>query len=115
MKIPNNTEAVVNTSKITDYLLSDTHETGRHKAAFFNSFGFEVNSLTIFEKALKTHALERDIEEISVSDYGKKYKLECVIETPDQRNPCIVTIWIIENGTDEPRLITAYPAKQKSN
>jgi hypothetical protein len=111
MKMPNNTEAVVDANKITDYLLSDTHEIGKHKAKFFKSFGFDESSPTIFEEALKTHAVERDIVKDNDSPFGTKYKLECDIETPDERNPCIVSVWIIEKDTDEPRLITAYPAK----
>ncbi|MCG2461461.1 hypothetical protein K8352_11930 [Flavobacteriaceae bacterium F89] len=109
--MPNNTEAVVDANKITDYLLSDTHEIGKHKAKFFKSFGFDENSPTIFEEALKTHAVEREIVNNNDSPFGTKYKLECDIETPDERNPCIVSVWIIENDMDEPRLITAYPAK----
>ncbi len=111
MKMPNKTEAVVDANKISDYLLSDTHEIGKHKAAFFKRFGFDANSPTIFEEALKTHAIEREILKYDVSPFGTKYKLECDIETPDQRNPCIVSVWIIENDTIEPRLVTAYPAK----
>lgn len=114
MKMPNNTKVAVDQSKITDYLLSDTHEIGKHKAVFFKSFGFENNSPTIFEEALKTHAIEREIVTNDDSPYGKKYKLECDIETPDQRNPCIVSVWIVDNITDEPRLITAYPAKRNT-
>lgn len=111
MKMPNNTEAIVDTNKITDYLLSDTHEIGKHKAAFFKSFGFDVSSPITITKALKAHAEERVILNSKDSPYGKKYELECEIETPDDRNPCIVSVWIIENNTNEPRLITAYSAK----
>jgi len=110
MKMPNNTEAVVDANKITDYLLSDTNEIGKHKAKFFKSFGFDESSPTIFEEALKTHAVEREIVNNNDTPFGTKYKFECDIETPD-RNPCIVSVWIIENDTEEPRLITAYSAK----
>jgi hypothetical protein len=111
MKIPNNTEAIVDANKITDYLLSETHEQGKSKAAFFKRFGFDSSSSTIFEEALKTHAVDREIVKENDSPYGKKYQLECDIDTPDERNPCIVSVWIVENDSDEPRLITAYPAK----
>jgi hypothetical protein len=37
--------------------------------------------------------------------------LKCEIKTPDERNPCIVTVWIVENGQEVPKLVTAYPAK----
>ena len=41
--------------------------------------------------------------------FGVKYKLSCEIQTPDKRNPCIITIWIVEAGMKAPKLITAYP------
>jgi hypothetical protein len=39
MKLPNCEQAVVAEAKITRYLLSETHEDGKHKAAFFTHFG----------------------------------------------------------------------------
>jgi hypothetical protein len=39
MKLPNHEHALVPQEKITGYLLSLTHRDGRHKAAFFVSFG----------------------------------------------------------------------------
>lgn len=42
MKLPNVGGAVVAQEKIIDYLLSDTHRDGRHKAVFFKRFGFTI-------------------------------------------------------------------------
>mgnify|MGYP001794619306 CR=1 FL=1 len=28
----------------------------------------------------------------------------------DERNPCIVTVWIVEKDQEGPKLVTAYPA-----
>jgi Domain of unknown function (DUF6883) len=42
MKLPYYEQVVVTREKVVDYLLSDTHRDGRHKAAFFNRFGFAV-------------------------------------------------------------------------
>jgi hypothetical protein len=35
MKLPNYEQVVITREKVVDYLLSDTHRDGRHKAAFF--------------------------------------------------------------------------------
>ena len=40
MNLPNLEKAVVSRVKVCDYLLSETHRDGRHKAAFFHRFGF---------------------------------------------------------------------------
>lgn len=111
MKIPNNNQSFVADNKITDYLLSEMHEIGKRKAEFFKRFGFDLSDVETFKGSLIQHSIDRDIEKTNVSDFGNKYELKCEIKTPDERNPCIVTVWIVENGQQEPKLITAYPAK----
>ena len=110
MKLPNNNTSYIEEDKMTKYLLSPNHEIGRHKADFFNRFGFSLDNIDEFETALKNHSIEREINDVRTNQYGTKYELRCEIITPDQRNPCIVTVWIIENGSDAPKLITAYPS-----
>lgn len=110
MKLPNNNQSFVADNKITHYLLSETHEEGKHKAAFFKHFGFDLADIATFKDSLIRHSIEREIEETKKSDFGIKYELKCEIKTPDERNPCIVTVWIVENGQKEPKLVTAYPA-----
>lgn len=110
MKMPNNELSIVTDSKITDYLLSDTHEQGKSKADFFKRFDFDLSDIEIFREALIQHSNEREIEQIKNSGFGNKCELKCEIKTPDERNPCIVTVWIIENNSESPKLVTAYPA-----
>jgi len=45
------------------------------------------------------------------SRYGKRYSVDGVIETPDKRQPRpnLRTVWILETGSNAPRLITAHP------
>ncbi|TRW25964.1 hypothetical protein FMM05_07010 [Flavobacterium zepuense] len=111
MKIPNNNQSFVAESKITEYLLNEIHEIGKHKADFFKRFGFDLADIGTFKGSLIQHSIDRDIEKTKKSDFGTKYELKCEITTPDERNPCIVTVWIVEDGQDEPKLVTAYPAK----
>jgi hypothetical protein len=110
MKMPNNDLSIVVDKKITDYLLSETHEVGKHKAEFFKRFGFRLSDIETFRKSLIQHSIDREIEFVNNSDFGNKYKLKCELQTPDGRNPCIITVWIAENEEDSPKLITAYPA-----
>jgi hypothetical protein len=42
MKLPKYEQVVITREKVVDYLLSDTHRDGRHKAAFFKRFGLTV-------------------------------------------------------------------------
>ena len=111
MKIPKNNLSFVADNKITDYLLSDIHEIGKHKADFFKRFGFDISDVDTFKGSLIQHSIDREIEKTKDSDFGVKYELKCEIKTPDKRNPCIVTVWIVENEQEVPKSVTAYPAK----
>ncbi|MEJ7823651.1 MAG: DUF6883 domain-containing protein [Chitinophagaceae bacterium] len=108
--MPNNEQSIVVDKKITEYLLSDSHEIGKHKANFFKRFGFDISDIETFKHSLIQHSVEREIEQTKNTEYGNKYELKCEFQTPDERNPCIVTVWIIENGKQKPTLITAYRA-----
>jgi len=111
MKMPNNEQSIVDDKKITEYLLSDSHEIGKHKADFFKRFGFDISDIEVLKVSLIQHSKEREIEHTKNTDYGNKYELKCEIQTPDDRNPCIVTVWLIEHDKLNPTLVTAYPAK----
>jgi filamentous hemagglutinin len=54
--------------------------------------------------------VDRDVVQAKNTAFGDKYELKCELRTPDKRNPCIVTVWIVEKGQEAPKLITAYPA-----
>jgi hypothetical protein len=109
MKMPNNEQAFVADNKIDDYLLSDIHIDGKHKAAFFKRFGFDSFEQETFKKSLLDHAKTREVVTTTEDGYGTKYVLECELKTPDERNPCVKSVWIIVNEESDPRLVTAYP------
>lgn len=81
MKIPNNEYSWVADNKITDYLLSETHEIGKHKAEFFKHFGFSLNDIDTFKDSLIQHSIDRDIVETKNSNFGVKYELKCEFRT----------------------------------
>jgi hypothetical protein len=110
MKLPNSDHSVVDNDKIDKYLLSDVHTDGKHKAAFFKRFGFSNGEPEIIVTSLKEHAIDRDVVGTEDNAQGKKYELVCEFKTPDFRNPCIRSIWIIKHNETFPRFVTAYPA-----
>lgn len=108
--MPNCELSSVHTDKIQKYLLSDTHKDGKSKAVFFKMFGFEQATPDTFRDSLLDHANNREVTKMEENGQGIKYVLECEMETPDERNPCIRTIWIIKSSEKAPKLVTAYPA-----
>lgn len=108
-KLPRNGELLVERGKIVDYLLSEAHPDGKAKAQFFAARGFASDQWQIFAKALCWHGREREVEAETLTKFGTKYTLRCELVTPDGHNPCIFTVWIMEDDAPS-RLVTAYPA-----
>lgn len=107
-RLPRPDEFVVESRKLTDYLLCESHPDGASKAKFFRGFGFDVSRAGILAEALVQHGRTRDVVEVSATGFGMKYVVQCSLITPDERDPCIRSAWIAE-GSEAPRLVTAYP------
>ena len=50
-----------------------------------------------------------NVTKVVESEYGTRYSVDGLLETPDSRNPYVRTVWIIEKQSTTPRLITAHP------
>ena len=94
---------------MTDYLLSETHATGKFKAKFFRNLGFDETNADLLEESIRKLAQGNNIKEESSSPYGKKYIIDGKIDTPSERLVMMRTVWIIEKGQKRPRFITIYP------
>ena len=112
MRLPNAEQARVDRNKITDYLLSVTHADGRSKAEFFDRFGFRVEEWQRLAEALRVHGASHQAIRVVETSYGTRYSVDGALETPDERNPIVRTVWMIDRGSDTPRLITAHPLRR---
>lgn len=111
MKLPNHEHASMSREKLVDYLLSTTHRDGRHKAAFFNSFGFAAENWQALADALIGHAHDHDVTKEEDSPFGTRYIVEDTMAMADGRIALIRTVWFIVTGEDIPRFVTAYPLR----
>ena len=89
MKLPNLENANVPQAKITDYLLSPTHATGRGKAKFFIRFGFSAETWEVLANALLSHAKEHEVTKLERTPFGTRYVIEGTLETPVKRTPLV--------------------------
>jgi hypothetical protein len=112
MELPFIDSLRVDHSKITNYLLNEV--TSRGKATFFLRLGFRVEEWETLALALKVQARDNPVTSIIDSPYGKRYSVDGPIDTPSNRQPRprVRTVGILENGTQTPRLITAYPVQE---
>ena len=109
MLLPFSDKAFVSLTKLTDYLLNLNHAGGGSKAAFFTSLGYNHLNIHQFTLALLDIAETEQVTKIFNTAFGTKYIIDRVLLTPNGRNPLITTVWIIENQSDIPKLVTAYP------
>lgn len=98
----------IDQAKILDYLLNLSHKDGGPKAKYFRNRGFTPETWQIMVEALHKHGATQPVTEMSESRHGRRFTVECEIQTPDGMNPCILTAWIQE-GDKPPRLVTAHP------
>lgn len=110
-KLPQIDAALIPQKKIVNYLLSETHDSGRDKANFFRRFGFTSEAWETLAQALRHHASQHEIAKIEPSPFGKRYVVEGSLQTPSGRVPQVRVVWFIDNRETVPRFVTAYPLK----
>jgi hypothetical protein len=108
--LPNAQKAFVQREKLAEYLLDLTHKDGGPKAAFLLGFGFELADWKALRIALLEHARTRDVVRKRVTIFGDIFEVVGELSTPDGRNPTIKSVWMIDHGSDAPRLITLIPS-----
>jgi filamentous hemagglutinin len=108
-QLPRVANAILGDRKITQFLLSTVRPTGASEAKFFMSFGFSPGNLAELKSALLNHPLNNPVTSQRSNRFGQKFEVSCSLAAPDGRNPCIISVWIIEPPDANPRFITAYP------
>lgn len=99
----------VDIRKLRDYCLNPEHDEGKHKARLFSStLGITTDDAEelrqIILKVVKTHQVRLGRRD----EFGQRYTLDFTLEWQD-RSATIRSGWIIEEGSDVPRLTTCYP------
>ncbi len=94
---------------ILEYLLSETHPTGRHKAKAFRKLGFEPEHWSWLALALKLVAISGSVERHTVIPFGTLYLVSGTLIGPSGRAARFGTVWLAPTGDMAPRLVTAYP------
>ena len=113
MRLPDSEQAVIDSEKLRDYLLSPSHPVGRFKAVFFSSLGYAQENWKDFEADLRRQHLTQEAVLRQETSYGRKYEIRGKIEGPAGRTGDVVSIWIILAGEKVPRFVTAYPGDRR--
>ncbi len=108
-KLPNAKKAIIESTKICDYILSVNHPAGRFKARFFMAFGYSSKNWKKFKYDILKLAVTGQVTKTESNEYGIKYEVQGNLSAPNGESVSVTTVWIILNDDDTPRLITAYP------
>jgi hypothetical protein len=106
-RLPNSDRAIVEQRRIREYLLNLAHVAGGPKARFFIAHGFASDAWAPLQVSLIIQGRVNSVTRIVETKWGTRYTVECKCPTQDERNPCIQTVWQMEDGS--PRLLTAIP------
>ena len=108
MKLPNVERAVVESAKIRDYLLSESHPVGRFKSPVFRALGYSAVAWETLADDLRRHAMENEAVATEANAYGQKYEVHGTLNGPSGEI-LVLAVWIVLNDEDFPRFVTAYP------
>ncbi len=109
MKLPEAERALIDVRKLRDYVLSPEHPVGRFKAAFFAGLGFTSSNWSTLELELRKLAQQGSTEPGPRTTFGQKYLVRGKITGPAGRAAVVLTVWIVLEGEEVPRLVTVYP------
>ena len=108
-QLPNAERAIVEDAKLAGYLLDLAHHDGDSKARFFLAHGFRTDWPADLRAALIAHGQAHPVASVRSLPYGMRYAVVGPLTPPDGTTRSLRTVWQVDNGTDFPRLITAYP------
>ena len=109
MKISNAERAVVEIRKLRDYCLNPQHDRGKHKARLFTSLlGMNSDDAEELRNALLEAVKKQEAQLGEKDPYGQRYTLDFTLNWQDKQ-ATIRSAWIIETGSDIPKLTTAFP------
>ena len=107
--LSNASKAVVEPSKVRDYLLSRSHPVGRFKAVVFLALGYTQENWEKLRDDLLAIARTGEAVPAEPSTYGQKYEVSGKLIGPNRQFGYFKTIWLVESEKSVPRFLTAYP------
>jgi hypothetical protein len=108
MRLPNAERAVVAIAKLRDYSLNSQHEAGKHKARVFKAaLGISSEDAEWLRDEILAAAKTGEAVARPDSPFGINFVLDIEVER-EGRRAVVRTAWIVEFGTDFPRLTSCY-------
>lgn len=112
-RLPNPDSARIDARKLRDYALSPTHESGKHKAAFFAQMGYDQQHWERLSQDIMQQHVHQEADAGQPSPYGQKYVITANLRGPSGETRQVTTVWIVRSDSDLPELVTIEPASRR--
>lgn len=109
-RMPRFKHAEISRPKIKDYLASPKNTDG--KAAFFKAIGYTTRNADKLVEDIRK-GLQSNPASITGSNGYGRVSIQVIMELGITKRAKVLTGWCIEPGEKNPKLITAYPYKEK--
>jgi hypothetical protein len=108
MLLPDGDHAVVEDTKLLDYVLNPEHPIGRHHAVLFERLlGITQVNYALLKEQLLRAASSVDIDVGQRGPFGEKFEMRFPVSGPLGTRRALA-VWMWEPGPGRPRLITCY-------
>lgn len=114
VRVPNIESGIIDAGKLSGYLLDHDHPDGGPKARFLESFGFSQRGPDELRRAILAHAVAHRVTVQRRTEFGIMYEVVGRLASPDGRDPVVRSVWIIDDGSETPRLVTLVPDHERS-
>ena len=108
MKLPHPEKAIIPESKLSGYCLNINHSKGGAKARVFQSaLGLTAADSEELRTFLMQVLIQGDAQLDKQNEYGIKYVIYFPM-TRGKKQAIVKSVWMIENNTNFPRLVSCY-------
>jgi hypothetical protein len=106
--LPEGEQAVVEDTKLLDYVLNPEHPIGRHHAMLFETLrGITRQNYEVLKAQLLRAASSVEVDAGKPSPFGQKFEMRFPVHGPLGTRP-VLAVWMREPTPVRPRLITCY-------
>lgn len=111
-KLPNHKQAVIPVEKLEGYALNKNHPVGKDKAiAFVKYLGYTVDNQDELIKQVRQGLDYYKTAQRTETQYGKPFEVAMMLKGPNGQYAKVKTGWIVDKGSEIPRLVTIYISK----
>ncbi len=115
-ELPGWEQAWIPESKLKDYVLSETHEVGQHKARVFRSeLGIEGEHWQVLHDQILDAFPEAQATFRQETEFGLTWEVPILVIGRNEVERWVTTGWIVEFRDRRPKLTTAYLQQSRLN